>query len=51
MGIKIHMEGVMETKFIAETEERTIQRLLHLGIRPINKQQTQTVFHMPARFC
>ena len=33
---KILMEGVTETKFGAETEVRTIQRLPHLGIHPIN---------------
>jgi hypothetical protein len=36
MGIKIPMEGVTETKFGDETEERTIQRLPHPGIYPIN---------------
>jgi hypothetical protein len=35
MENKITMEGVTETKFGAETEERTIQRLPHLGIHPI----------------
>jgi hypothetical protein len=35
-GKKIPMEGVTETKFGAETEERTIQRLPHPGIHPIN---------------
>jgi hypothetical protein len=50
MGNKIPMEGVTETKFKAETEERTIQRLPHLGIHPIYNQQTQTLLHMPARF-
>jgi hypothetical protein len=30
-GNKIPMEGVTETKFGAETEGRTIQRLPHLG--------------------
>jgi hypothetical protein len=30
------MEGVTETKFGAETEGTTIQRLPHLGIHPIN---------------
>jgi hypothetical protein len=33
---KIPMEGVTETKYEAETEGRTIQRLPHLGIHPIN---------------
>ena len=35
IGNKIPMEGVTETKFGAEVEERTIQRLPHLGIHPI----------------
>jgi hypothetical protein len=51
MGNKIPMEGVTETKFGAETEGRTTQRLPHLGIHPINSHQTQTLLHMPARFC
>jgi hypothetical protein len=51
MGNKIPMEGVTETKFGAETEGRTIQRLPHSGIHPINNHQTQTLLHMPARFC
>jgi hypothetical protein len=51
MGNKIPMEGVTETKFGAETEERTIQRLPHPGIHPIHNHQTQTILHMPARFC
>jgi hypothetical protein len=37
------MEGVTETKFRAEPEEKTIQRLPHLGIYPINNHQTQTL--------
>ena len=46
------MEGVTETKFRAETEGRTIQKLPHhLGIHPINNHQTQTLLHMPARIC
>ena len=36
MGNKIPMEGVIETKFGAETDGRTIQRLPHPGIHPIN---------------
>jgi hypothetical protein len=48
---KIPMEGVTETKFGAETERMTIQRLPHLGICPINHHQTQTLLHTPARFC
>jgi hypothetical protein len=51
MGNKIPMEGVTETKFGAEREGRTMQRLSHLGIHPINSHQTQTLLHMPARFC
>ena len=50
-GDKIPMEGVIETKFGAETEGWTIQRLPHQGNHPINKHQTQTLLHMPARFC
>ena len=42
-GNKIPMEGVTETKFRAETEGTTIQRLPHLGIHPINNHQTQTL--------
>ena len=51
MEDKIPMEGVTVTKFKAETEERTTQRLPHSGIPPIYNYQTQTLFHMPARFC
>jgi hypothetical protein len=42
MGNKIPMGGV-ETKFGAEPEGTTIQRLLHLGIHPINDHPTQTL--------
>jgi hypothetical protein len=51
MGNKIPMKGVTETKFGADMEGRTIQRLPHLEIHPINSHQMQTLFHMPARFC
>jgi hypothetical protein len=51
MGYKISMEGVTETKFGAETEGRTIQSLPHPGIHPIYSHQTQTLLHMPERFC
>jgi hypothetical protein len=51
MGNKIPKEGVTETKFGAETEGSTIQRLPHPGINPINNHQTQTLLHMSARFC
>ena len=40
---KILMEGVTETKFGAETEGMTIQRLPYLGIHPINNHKAQTV--------
>jgi hypothetical protein len=39
MGNKIPMEGVTETKFSAETEGRTIQRLPHPGIHLIYNHQ------------
>ena len=48
MGNKIPMEGVTETKFGADVEGRTIQRLLHPGMHPINSHQTQKLLHMPA---
>jgi hypothetical protein len=51
IGNKIPMEGVTETKFGAEMKECTIQRLPHPGIHPIISHQTQTLLHMPARFC
>jgi hypothetical protein len=38
-GNKIPMEGVTETKFRAETESMTIQKLPHLGSHPINNHQ------------
>ena len=50
IGNKIPKEGVTEKKFGAEMEGRTIQRLLHPEIHPINSHQTQTLLHMPARF-
>jgi hypothetical protein len=46
-GKKIPMEVVTETKFGAETEGMTIQRLPHLGIRLIDNHQTQTLLWMP----
>ena len=51
IGNKIPMKGVTETKFGAKTKGWTIQRLPHLGIHPIISHQTQTLLHMPARFC
>jgi hypothetical protein len=50
-GKNIPMEGVTATKLGGETEGRTIQRLPHLGIHPINNHQTQTRLHIPTRFC
>ena len=51
MGEKIPMGGVTETKFSAETEGRTIQRLPQRGIHPIYNHQAQTLLHMSERFC
>jgi hypothetical protein len=51
MGNKVPMEGVTKTKFGAKTEGKTIQRLSHPGIHPIYNHQTQTLLHMPERFC
>jgi hypothetical protein len=38
-------------KFGAKMKGWTIQRLPHLGIHPIISHQTQTLLHMPERFC
>jgi hypothetical protein len=46
MGNKIPMEGVIEAKFGAKTEGKTIQRLPHPEIHPIYNHQTQTLLHM-----
>jgi hypothetical protein len=51
MGNKIPIEGVTETKFRGEMEGKTIQRLPHLEIHHIYNHQTQTLLHMPERFC
>ena len=51
MGNKIPMEGVTETKFIAEMEGRTIQRLPDLGIHSMISLQMLTPLHTLARFC
>jgi hypothetical protein len=51
MENKIPMEGVTETKFGLDSKGWTIQRLPHPGIHPIISHQTQTLLHMPARFC
>jgi hypothetical protein len=45
------MKGVTETKFGAKMKGWTIQRLTHLGIHPIISHKTQTLLHMPERFC
>ena len=51
IGNKIPMKGVTETKFGAKMKGWTIQRLPNLGIHPIISHQTQSLLHMPARFC
>jgi hypothetical protein len=43
MGNKIPMEGITQTKFGAEMEGRTIQRLSHPGIHIIISHQTQAL--------
>ena len=48
---KILTGGNMETKCGAETEEKAIQRLPHLGIHPIFGHQTETLLQMPRRTC
>jgi hypothetical protein len=50
MGNKTPMEGVTETKFRAETEGKTTQTLPHPEFHPIF-HQTQTLLHIPERFC
>jgi hypothetical protein len=44
------MEGIIETKYGAEIEGITIQRLSHLRIHPINNHQTQILLQIPTRF-
>jgi hypothetical protein len=51
MGNKIPIKGVTETKFRAEMEGMTIQRLPHLGIHPIDNHQIQTLLWMPTNAC
>jgi hypothetical protein len=51
MGNKIPMEGITETKFGAENEGKTIQRLPHPGIHPIYNHKTQTILHILESFC
>jgi hypothetical protein len=43
-GNKIHIEGVTETKYGAEIEGMTIQRLFHLGMHPIYNHQMQIFY-------
>jgi hypothetical protein len=50
-GNKIPMKGVTDTKFRAETEGMTIQKLPHLGIHPINNHQIQILLQMPRKAC
>jgi len=50
-GNKIPMGGDTEIKCGAETEGKTIQRLPHLGIHPIDNHQAQTLLWMPTRAC
>jgi hypothetical protein len=50
-GNKIPMEGVTKTKCGAKTEGMTIQKLLHVGVHPINNHQNQTLWQMPTRAC
>ena len=47
-GNKRPMEGVTETKFRAETEGMSIQRLPHLGIHSIDNHQTKKLLWMPS---
>jgi hypothetical protein len=47
----ILMEGITETKFEAETEGMTIQRLPHLVIHHINNHQNQKVLWVLTRAC
>jgi hypothetical protein len=51
IGNKTPMEGFTETKFGAKMKGWTIQRLPHPWIHSIINHQTQTLLHMPARFC
>ena len=51
IGNKIPMKGVTETKFVAKMKGWTIQRLPNPGVHPIISHQTQTLLHMPAKFC
>jgi hypothetical protein len=50
-GNKIFMGANMETKCGAEPEAKTIQRLPHLGIYPINRHQSQILLWKPRSAC
>jgi hypothetical protein len=50
-GNKMPMERVTETKCGAESEELTIQRLLHLYIQSSYNHQTQTLLWIPTSAC
>jgi hypothetical protein len=50
MGNKIPMEGVTKSKFGAKMEGRTIQRLPHPGIHPINNLSTSLWISESAQF-
>jgi hypothetical protein len=40
---KIPVDGITDSKYKAETDGMTTQRLPHLGIHPINNHQNQTL--------
>jgi hypothetical protein len=48
---KILIGANIETKYGAETEGKTIQRLPYLGIHPIYSHQKQTLLWMQASAC
>jgi hypothetical protein len=51
IGNKIPMKGVTDTNFGAKMKGWTIQRIPYRVIHPIISHQTQTLLHMPERFC
>ena len=50
-GNRIPMGGDTEMMCRAETEEKAIQRVPHLGIHPIYSYQTQTLLWMATSAC
>jgi hypothetical protein len=48
---KVLKGGNTETKGGKETEGKAIQKLPHVGIHPIYRQQTQTLLLMPRSAC